>query len=93
MIVEVRQHISGEGDTLIARMEGFEGPLPQAGDNLFHPPLDPQEDAARTGTGAFMNIAGTVASVTWLLYGRPRNGEKHFTRRDEVVAEVRLESI
>jgi hypothetical protein len=93
MIVEVRQHVSGEGDTLIARIEDFEGPLPGRGDSLFHPPLDPAEDAACTDTGMFMNISGQVADVTWLLYGRPRHGEKHFTRRDQVVVEVRLRSI
>jgi hypothetical protein len=77
----------------MTRIEDFEGPLPGRGDSLFHPPRDPAEDAACAGAGMFMNIAGEVSSVTWLLYGRPRHGEKHFTRRDQVIAEIRLRSI
>lgn len=93
MIVEVRQHISTEGgETLIARIEGYEGPLPRPGDYLFHPDLDPAKDAVRDTTEG-LRVIQPVLSVTWLLYGRPLRGEKHFTRRDQVVAEVRLESI
>jgi len=92
MIVEVRQHITGEGDTLIARIDPHEGPLPRPGDRLFHP-AHSQADDEVTGTTAGLGVIQPVQSVTWLLYGRPRNGEEHFTRRSQVVVEVRLESI
>lgn len=85
----VKQFTPGEGEQLIADVEDYDGPLPVVGTWLFHPPLHPRGDASDART-AFYNggIAGCVKQVLLAAYGRPQNGEDHFTRRTTNIIEV-----
>jgi hypothetical protein len=72
----VKQVTAGEGEQLIADVPDYDGPTPFVGMYLFHPPLHPQDGLTEYWDGG---IAGCVKKVCASLYGRPQNGEKHFT--------------
>lgn len=51
-----------QGHDLIAGLPEWGGPVPRAGDYLFHPPRQP---------GGHEGIAGSVKCVTWRTHDRP----------------------
>lgn len=62
-----------QGGEVVADIIDYDGPIPRKGDYVFHPALE--------GDG-IMGTAGTVASVTYLIYSRPRQlGVTWFVRR------------
>jgi hypothetical protein len=50
-----------QGPDLIADLPEWDGPVPRAGDYIFHPPYKP---------GDFEGIAGSVACVKWRTHDR-----------------------
>ena len=86
--VSVRLVIMQQGD-LIARIEDYDGPIPRVGEYLFHPDLD--DDGTRDmSLHNPTNIAGSVKSVIYGIYTRPRNGEDYFTGRPVRIVEVQI---
>ena len=73
-----------ENDGLVAQVDEYDGPIPRAGEYIFHPPLDD------TGTGD-LSVHGTnVMSVKSVIYGiiMRESGVGHFTGRTEPMVEV-----
>jgi hypothetical protein len=72
-------------DGLVARVEGYRGPVPRMGEYIFHPPLDDDGTGDLTvhGTGVM-----SVKSVTYGILTRPQHGEEYFTGRPVQVVEV-----
>lgn len=84
----VRQVTPGEGEQLIADVPDYDGPTPVKGQYLFHPPLlRSQHDGRDPWDGG---IAGCVRSVALAIYGRPQNGETHFTGRNTNIIVVTI---
>lgn len=83
----VRQTTPGVGTELIADVPDYDGPTPQEGMYLFHPPLEPKDGNTDYWDGG---IAGCVKSVAMSVYGRPQNGEAHFTGRNTNIIVVTI---
>jgi hypothetical protein len=83
----VRQVTRGEGTKLIADVPDYDGPVPVAGQYIFHPPLNPRASGLDSWDGG---IAGCVRQVSLAIYGRPQNGENHFTGRNTNVIVVTI---
>lgn len=77
-----------QGGETVARLEGYDGPIPRVGEYFFHPDLD--DDGTRDMTLHSAGIAGSVKTVTYGIYTRPRNGERYFVRRPVPVVEVQI---
>jgi len=54
-----------QGNDLIADLPKWKGPIPRAGDYIFHPPSRP---------GGHEGIAGSVACVKWRTHDRTEDG-------------------
>lgn len=80
MVLNIR---SNEG--LVGQIEDYAGPIPRAGEYIFHPPLhdDGISDLSVHGTSVM-----SVKTVTYGILTRPSDGEKHFTGRPVQVIEV-----
>jgi hypothetical protein len=74
-----------ESDGLVAEIEDYRGPIPRAGEYIFHPPLDDDgfSDLSVHGTNVM-----SVKSVTYGIITRPRKGENHFVGRPGPVVEI-----
>lgn len=83
VLLRIMQH--GE---LVARIEDYDGPIPQQGDYLFNPDLDDNGTSDLTLHGA--GIAGSVRCVTYGIYTRPQNGEPYFVGRPVKVVEIQI---
>ena len=77
-----------QGNETVARIEDYDGPIPRKGGYFFHPPLDDDGASDLTLNGA--GIAGSVKTVTYGIYTRPRNGEKYFTGRPVRIVEIQI---
>lgn len=67
-----------QGSQLVA-----DGPVPSEGQYIYHPEWGKPGQPVVGG-----GIAGCVKQVVWGIYGRPRNGEEHFTAAAEPFVEV-----
>jgi hypothetical protein len=72
---------------VVADVPDYDGPTPVEGMYLFHPPFTPQDARDDPWNGG---ISGCVKQVCMAIYGRPRNGEKHFTGRNTNIIEVHI---
>ena len=72
-----------QGHELIADLPEWPGPIPRAGDYIFHPPSRP---------GGLENSAGTVACVKWRTHDRPGPGATEFAMTAHPYVEVVLAS-
>jgi hypothetical protein len=65
----------------VAVIEGWDGPVPRAGDYIYHPGKpEPVIGGA---------ISGCVRQVVWGIYARPQDGkERHFVNSAAPFAEV-----
>lgn len=73
-------------DGVVARVDNYQGPIPRAGESIFHPPTDDDgwSDLSVHGTDVM-----TVNTVTYGIITRPRSGSKpHFVGRPLNVVEV-----
>jgi hypothetical protein len=52
-----------QGPELVADLPEWDGPVPRAGDYIFHPPLGPSPEG----------IAGCVKTVTWRTHDRAKD--------------------
>lgn len=80
----VRLIIRGR-EGIVARVEDYRGPVPQAGQAVFHPSLG---DDGTSDMSLHGNNVMNVKSVIIGMIGRPQNGEAHFTGRPVTVVEV-----
>jgi len=76
-----------QGGELIADVPDYDGPVPVKGQYIFHPPLYPEKSERDHWDGG---IAGCVRTVELAIYGRPQNGEDHFTGRNTNVIVVTI---
>jgi hypothetical protein len=78
-----------QGSSLIAVLEGYDGPVPRVGEYFIHPDL--HDDGFTDPAGGFISpVAGCVKQVQYLIYTRPRKGEyaDHFVKRPVPYVEV-----
>jgi hypothetical protein len=71
-----------QGPDLIADLPKWKGPVPRAGDYIFHPPY---------GTSDHEGIAGSVACVKWRTHDRTPEGDV-FVMTEHPYVEVVLNS-
>jgi hypothetical protein len=77
-----------QGSDLIAQDDNYDGPVPRVGEYIFHPEFDDDGTSAMSLPSA--QIAGCVKTVTYGIYTRPKNGEKHFVGRPVKVVQVTI---
>ena len=58
------------GNELVADLPDWPGPVPRAGEYVFHPPFGNQDVIPDQRTG----ISGSIKTVTWRLYDRTPQG-------------------
>ena len=62
MTIHMRIMTIDNGPQLVADLPKWPGPVPHAGDYIFHPPF--------SDNGSQENIAGCVKTVTWRTHDR-----------------------
>jgi len=71
-----------QGGETVAVIEEWDGPVPRAGDYIYHPGRSEPE----IGGG----IAGKVLQVVWGIYARPRDNAPYFVKSGAPFVEVVL---
>lgn len=74
-----------ENEGVVAEIGDYTGPVPRAGEYIFHPPLndDGTSDLSLHGTNVM-----SVKSVNYGIVTRPQHGEGHFVGRPVQIVEI-----